>query len=61
MPKIARGRHERILKSIEVLKTVCTLFDQIPPHERRADLNFLLDKYERSPDEKQRKRDAKWT
>jgi len=57
MPKIEKGQHERILKSIEVLKIVCELFDQIPAHERRADINFLIGKYE---NEKQYKRDAWW-
>lgn len=61
MPKIARGRYKRICESIEMLRAACKLFDRIPPHERRADLNFLLSKYEHNPNEKQRKRDAKWT
>lgn len=55
--QIEKGRHERLLNSIEVLKIVCTLFDRIPAHERRADLNFLISKYE---NEKQYKRDRKW-
>lgn len=60
MAQIEKGQYERISNSIEVLKTVCELFDRIPAHERRADLNFLLDKYERNPSAKQLKQDAKW-
>jgi hypothetical protein len=53
-------KFKRINDSIEFLRAADDLFDRLPEHERRADLNWLLDKYVHNPSKELRERDQKW-